>query len=221
MSNRTVDADLLAESSSSIFRSVLFAKLAFPSGTVFVHNSVGTYKFGGDTYLGVGTFGSIDPITDTLGMANRPVVLSLSSVNDEIIQAVRDDDILGRDADLYLGVMDENMRLKGTPENWWSGYMEAPSLSVGDENAVKLSLQSRASRLKEKNGKRYTVEEHQAEYAGDLFLEFLPYVQEASVAWAGEHVRTGFQNTTGLQPETGGGRGGGGRRTGPGGTRGR
>lgn len=211
MTDRTLDADLEANATSSVFNYIIFAKLAFPSGTVYVHNGVGTYSFGGDDYMGVGGFGSISALEETLALVSKPVTLTLSSITPEIIDAVQTDDVFGRDADIYLGTLNDHGELQGTPDNWYSGHMEKVELTLGQEDGVNIRLQSRASRLKLRNNRRYTLEDHQAEHPGDLLLEFLPALQEAEVQWAGERVRTGFQSGDGLngtdrQPANRGGR---------------
>jgi hypothetical protein len=198
MTDRTLDADLQAGAQSSRFNYVVFVKLAFPSGTVYAHNGVGTYSFGGDDYLGVGAFGKIDVLEDTLDLQSKPVSLQLSSITPGIIDAIKTDDVFGRDADVYLGAVDEEGQLVGTPENWYSGHMETVKVVLGSEDGVAIQLQSRASRLSLRSNKRYTIEDHQADFPGDLMLEFLPVLMDVSVSWAGQQIRTGFQNLTPL-----------------------
>ncbi len=198
MTDRTLDADLEAGAISPEFNYIVFVKLAFPSGTVFIHNGVGTHSFGGDDYLGIGAFGGINVLEDTLTLTSKPVKLTLSSITPAIIDAVRIDDIFGRDADVYLGSLDADGQLEGTPTNWFSGHMETVNISLGSNDGIEITLQSRASRLRLRNNKRYTLEDHQADHPGDLFFEFLSALQDAEVTWAGERVRTGFQNTDGL-----------------------
>jgi hypothetical protein len=178
-------------------------ELAFPSGTVRVHNSVGTLSFGGNDYFGVGAFGSISPMEESIDLVDNPVTVNLSSITQEIIDAIKTDNIFGRDADIYLGALNADDELEGTPTNWISGYMEHASLLVGTENGVSISIQTRASRLKLRNGKRFTLEDHQQDYSGDLFFEYLSDTIEAQVQWGGDKVDTGY---------SGGGTGGGHRR---------
>jgi len=198
MPDRVLDADLLAGAESVAFKYIVFVKLAFDAGTVFIHNGVGTHIFNGDSYLGVGAFGAIDVLEDSLDLSSKPVDLTLSSITPEIIDSIKTDDVFGRDADIYLGSLDENDQLQGTPDNWFSGHMETVKLSLGKIDGVQIRLQSRASRLQLRNNKRYTLEDHQADFPGDLFFEFLPFLQEAEVVWGGERVRTGFRNTEGF-----------------------
>ena len=198
MSERTLDANLKAGAESAVFSYIVFVKLAFPSGTLYAHNGIGTHSFGGNDYLGVGAFGNIDAIEDTVNLVSKPVNVTLSSITSEIIDAIKVDDVFGRDADIYLGVLNSDGQLLGTPDNWFSGYMETVQLNLGAEDAVKIRIQSRASRLRLRSNKRYTIEDHQAEYPGDMFFEFLPNLMDAQVTWGGERVRTGFTSGEGL-----------------------
>jgi hypothetical protein len=198
MTDRVVDADLLAGATSPVFHYIVLVKHAFPSGTLYAHNGVGTKSFGGNDYLGVGAFGSISVLEDTVALESKPVTVSMSSITPEIIEVLRNDDVFGRDADVYIGAIDEDGELLGTPDNWYSGHMETVEVAIGDIDGVSIRLQSRASRLRLRNNKRYTLEDHQADHPGDLLLEFLPSLMEAEVLWGGEKVRTGFENLLGV-----------------------
>jgi hypothetical protein len=56
---------------------VSFAKLEFPSGTVYVHNSLGTYTWGGQDWLGVGDLGSISQVEEGLDVSPYAITLTL------------------------------------------------------------------------------------------------------------------------------------------------
>jgi hypothetical protein len=191
VSERTLDSDLKTGAESPTFNYVIFVELAFPSGTVRVHNSVGTLEFGGNDYLGVGAFGSIEAMEESIDLVDNPVKVTLSSITQEIIDAIQTDDIYNRDADIYLGALNADGELEGTPTNWISGYMEHASLLLGENNGVVIQIQTRAARLKQRNGKRFTLEDHDQDYSGDLFFEFLDNVIEAQVQWGGEKVESG------------------------------
>lgn len=184
MSQRTIDSDVQAAAQSKEFNYVVFARLEFPSGTVRVHNSVGTLSFGGEDYLGVGAFGSIEPMKESIALVDNPVRITLSSITQEIIDAVKTDDIYRRNADIYVGALNpETGTLTGTPINWISGFMEHASVLIGQKNGVMIQIQTRAGRLRQSNHLRFTLEDHQITYSDDLYFEFLPQVQDARVQW--------------------------------------
>jgi len=213
MSERTLDSDLRAGAVSGVFGYVIFVALDFPSGILYAHNGQGTYSYGGNDYVGVGAYGSISVLNESVDIVDNPITLTLSSITTEIIEAIRNDNIYGRDATISVGSINEHMELLGTPTVWIDGYMEKKALNIGDTDTVSITIQDDSAKLNQRNNKRFTLEDHQAEHPGDLFLEFLPYVQNAQVEWAGGPVRTGFQNTGGFtQTETPDRRGRGGGR---------
>ena len=194
MSERNLDSELQSSAESSAFNYVVFVDLSFPTGNVRVHNSVGTISFGGNDYLGVGAFGNISAMEETIDLVDNPIQIGLSSITPEIIAAVKTDDIYGRDADIYIGALDQEGELQGTPTNWVSGYMEHSSVLIGEDNSVMIQIQTRAAKLKQRNNKRWTLEEHQVENPGDVFLEFLASLQDSvSVNWGGKEVATGIR----------------------------
>lgn len=194
MTERALDATLKASAESTEFNYCVLIDLAFPSGNVRLHNSVGTLNFGGNDYFGVGGFGSIDAMIDTLSLVDQPIKLTLSSITQDIIDAIKIDDIYDRDCDIYIGALDADGQLEGTPDNWVSGYMENSALMVGSQNAVTISIKTRASKLRQRNNRRQTLEHHQIEFPTDRFYEFLPYTMNADVEWGGDKVRIGFTN---------------------------
>ena len=60
---------------------ITFCKLAFPSGTIYVHNSIGTYTWGGQDWLGVGDFGEISSIEEGLDVSPYKISLTLSGLD--------------------------------------------------------------------------------------------------------------------------------------------
>ena len=192
MTERTLSAELKAGAQSSAFKYVVFVSLSFPSGTVYTHNSIGTISWGGNDWLGVGAFGAIEPMEESLKLVDNPITVALSSITPEIINAIKTDDIYHRSADIYVGLLDADDRLVGTPTNWITGYMEYASLTLGENNGVAISIQTRASRLRERNNKRYTIEDHQADNPDDLFFSHLSWIKEAKLSWGGEGFGSGL-----------------------------
>ena len=111
MSQRTIDSTLQTNAESAAFNYVLFVDLAFPNGTVYAHNSVGTISFGGNDYVGVGAFGSIDIMRESVDLVDQPIRVTLSSITPELIDAIKIDDVYGRDANIYIGAMTEDNQL--------------------------------------------------------------------------------------------------------------
>jgi len=189
MSQRDIDATLQANAESPEFLYVLFVDLDFPTGTIYAHNSVGTLSFGGNDYFGVGGFGSIEMMRESKELVDQPVDVILSSITPEIIEAVKVDDVYGREANIYIGTVNQDNELEGTPTNWIAGFMDSVSVHIGQRNAVAIKVQTQSARLLRENNKRWTLEDHQTDYPGDNFFKSLPWVVTAEPTWGGEKVR--------------------------------
>jgi hypothetical protein len=147
---------------------------------------------------------------ETTDMVTPGVKLLLSSITNEIISAIRTDNIFNRAALVYMCALTPGGQLDGTPDLWIRGKMVRKELVVGGDSVIALSVETSGTVMKRVNNKRFTLEDHQALYSTDLFFEFLPYVQDATPIWFGEVVRFGFKNNNdGLIPTSGSRRPGG------------
>lgn len=167
----------------------LFVDMAWPDGNVRLHNGVGTITFGGNSYTGVGDLGTVEAVEETIDLQSRDINLILSGINDDVITDVLEDAYWGKDVDIYLGFFNRNGELLADPDNIFSGFMDKVDLVSGAEEIVKLTCTSRAEILSRRNGARFTDEEQQANYTGDVFFEYLAQMQEKTVIWGGEKVR--------------------------------
>lgn len=61
---RNLDANLAAHLGDEVIQPAVFASLGFSSGTLNVWSGVGPFTWGGRTFLGLGNFGAISPITE-------------------------------------------------------------------------------------------------------------------------------------------------------------
>ena len=193
MTQRNLEAELKARAEGPEFLNVVFIELDFPSGTVRAHNAIGTYEWGGYEWLGVGAFGSISDIEESLKLVDQPITLGLSSITPEILNAIKNDNVFNRTANIYVGVISRDNKLLATPHNWISGYMESAAIGIGEENGISVRVQTYAARLRQRNNRRYTDEDHQEFYPGDVFFNLLSAIKEAEVPWGIEaSVGSGF-----------------------------
>ena len=107
---------------------VTFAKLEFPSGTVYVHNSIGTYTWGSQDWLGVGDLGSISQVQEGLDVSPYSITLTLSGLDATISGAALTEDYYLHPVTVYLGVLDADDTLIADPTQIWAGAMDQKSL---------------------------------------------------------------------------------------------
>ena len=164
---------------------VTFAKLEFPSGTVYVHNSLGTYTWGGQDWLGVGDLGSISQVEEGIDVSPYAITLTLSGLDATISGAALTEDYFMHPVTVYMGVLDSDDALLADPTPIWSGFMDQMNLSVGSDggDAIQLIAESELSRFDVSRNLMYTNAAQQERYSGDLFFSHIHKVQGAKFDW--------------------------------------
>lgn len=168
---------------------IAFVELDFGSGAVRVTNAPYTFSWNGHDWLGLGTLGSIEPIEEGAGLEARGVGLRLAGVpvsNDEhpeMIGIALDEHYQGRDCRIWVAVLDDQYRIIGDPKLIFLGRMDHMDITVGDVGSILLHAESRLADLERPRVRRYNDADQQAEYAGDLGLQFAEQMVEFAILW--------------------------------------
>lgn len=170
--------------SADYLEQVLLLKLDF-SDPAYIHSSFGELVFDGNTYIGVGDFGAISTLREQAKLGPAPLELALSGVNPLLIQESLDSTEYRATVTLYEGYRQDDGTLADDPWVVWSGWWEHASMSLGANNAIRATAQHDLSILNEKDGSRYSDEDQQQLYSGDVGFEFTPYMADLQLAWAG------------------------------------
>ena len=164
---------------------VTFSKLEFPSGTVYLHNSLGSYTWGGQEWLGVGDLGSISQVEEGLDVSPYAITLTLSGLDATISGAALTEDYYLHAVTVYLGVLDADDVLIDTPTQIWAGFMDQMNMTVGADggDAIQLVAESELSRFNKSLNLMYTNTAQQERSTGDLFFNFLHRIEGAKINW--------------------------------------
>lgn len=183
--SRGFSASVLSALSSNYVRLVTFASLDFASGTLYVHDGIGTYTWGGHDWLGVGDFGGISSVEEGSEVSPYSLSLTLSGLDSGLISSALTENYFMRDVNIYLGLLDENDDLLDTPTQIWSGFMDVMSFTVGADggDAIELTAESELSKFDRSRNLRYTHAQQQKRDSTDLFFEFLKDIEGLKVIW--------------------------------------
>ena len=164
---------------------VTFVQLAFPTGTVYLHNSIGTYTFGGNDYLGVGDLGAISPLEEGADISPYQITLSLSGLDSTIAGAALTEDYYMHAVTVLLGVLNADDALLAAPTVVFEGFMDQMNISVGADggDVITLTAESELARFDKASNIKYTDIQLQSEFSGDLALEFMPDIEGAKIRW--------------------------------------
>lgn len=163
----------------------VFAYINFDSGAVRVHDGYGDITWGGNTWSGLGEFGGISRISEASDIGPRAISLRLTGVDLSTVASALDrTDYKGRDVEIYVGSCDSDGDLLADPDLFWKGYADVASLSFGKNTAeIELSCENELADLLEANINRFSDEDHQLRYPGDLFFEHLAFMEGREIKW--------------------------------------
>lgn len=167
---------------------ITFADLDIVGDRLRLHDNTGTISWGGFDWLGVGSFGGIESVDESLEVIAHPVHLTLSGVDPQLITDAMTTQYNGRAVVLYVGLFDvSSMALVATPEEVWSGYMDVMTVEFDQNKAIiDLTCEHRLRKLPATS--RYTDEDQRALFAGDTFFDKLHLIPGYVSKWGSANV---------------------------------
>ena len=175
-------------------RPALFIQAQFKSGMVYVWSGFGGYAWGGHTYIGVGSLGSISTIEEGTRVEAKGITLNLSGIDPAMLASVLTDFILGTSVVIYLGLFNPNGTLIAAPVISWAGRMDQPSIDVAAETAtISINCENRLFDMNVAVDRRYTNEDQHLDHPGDRGMEFVNSIQELNIYWGRTPTATNTQ----------------------------
>lgn len=175
-------------------RPITFLELQFASGTLRLHNGVGTYSWGGFTWLGVGELGQMSDVEETDELSAYRVSYQLSGVNSAILTEALGEQIYEKLVIRYEGFLDENGALVDTPHELRRDFMDTMEIAKGGEiDVITLHCESEHIRDTRAPGGMFSDEDQQALFAGDTGFQYLSQMIDAQIHWGpgGDRVTFG------------------------------
>lgn len=183
---RTGTTPSFDESKASVAVAVNFVALDFVSGAVRMNSSPYPLVFNGDTFYGIGDLGAISIIQEGSDLQARGIELTLSGIPPGLIAIALNEDYQGRDCDVWLGFLassHEHSSLIADPIQLGPWVMDTMDIEIGKTARITVRAESRLIRWDKPHSARYTNEEQQERFPGDLGLEFVAQMAERELIW--------------------------------------
>lgn len=180
---RDITSGFQTEIEADSINPCILVKAEFDSGDLLLWSGLGQIMFNGDTYNGAGQVLSISPVEETQALRANSVSFELSGVDPTIIALANTEQFQGRTITAWFGALDDT-GLVSDPYKMFSGLIDTMSSKSGREKAtVVIVAESDLIDLRAKKERRYTPEDHKAEYPGDTFFDFVPGIQDRKITW--------------------------------------
>lgn len=182
--SRGVDATLLAETVKAGLYPIFLFEFEANSGWVRAWTGIGTLTWGGNDYLGTGTFGSFSPAEEGIDGGAIGMTYTLSGVDDANVAVAVADIRPDKVATLYFSAMNSEGQIVGTPEPVAVHFTDVPSIQDnGDTCAIALTAESAAIDQLRPRVRRFTTEDQKIDDATDLGFEYVEGLQMRTLTW--------------------------------------
>ncbi len=173
---------------SQVVRPLLACELEFSTGTLRFWNGYGdlvmTAGGSSNTFTGLGDLMNVSAISESDQVEAVGAQLSLTGIKSSLISAALSANYTNRNASIFLGLFDTNKAVIADVYTLFKGKMDIMKIDEGPETAtISLNLENRLIVLDRAKERRYTHEDQQLSFAGDLGFEFVPDLQDKEIIW--------------------------------------
>lgn len=169
-----------------------FVQFDFYESTLRFWTGIGDKTFLGETWLGVGDLGRIESRSQSRELVSHGFRLSLSGVSAAVISQLLQTRGKGRGRpfSIYLALMDDDfdeVLSDSSDEAYYhlsSGFIdESRVLDSADIAEIEINVEDELVRLFRPNEVRYTNQDQQRIFPGDVFFEFVERLANKTISW--------------------------------------
>jgi hypothetical protein len=180
---RDLDPSMQAALEAGVLVPALLAQITFVSGTEYIWSGVGPLVYGGNTYSGVGSLGTIGAISEGVEVKAAGTSVTLSGIDPTLYADSMDDIVTGQPAKIWFALL-ANGAIIGAPFLAFSGLTDLPTVSEdGETISITINLENRLTNLQRANARRYTSADQRIKYPTDTFFAFVEALCNTANMW--------------------------------------
>jgi hypothetical protein len=158
-------------------------ELDFPDGMVRYCGAHADLTIDGDLYYGVGLLGGVSAVEESAELRSYGITVSLSGIPRDVVSIALTQSYQGRRATVWEVFLGSDGLPVADPTLIFRGRMDQMEISLGEEGVVRVRLENRLADWERPRVRRYTAEDQEREYPGDLAFRFLPATTEKELVW--------------------------------------
>lgn len=137
----------------------------------------------GNTFFGVGALGSIDKLEEGVDPQARGIKVALTGIPLTYITTLFQEQFQGREMRILFGLFDETHTIIASPVEIGTWLMDTADIVLGTTATITVSAESVFVAWDTPNHLRYTHNEQQALYPGDVGLEHTASMAGEEFTW--------------------------------------
>lgn len=181
--SRGLSAALITAISDPLVRWIMLCRFEFDSGTIAFTSDIKDFDYGGITYKGFGTLGSVSNIQESEDMTPAQYSVGLSGVNPDVLSAILNEDYLGRKSVCLLAALDESRAIIDAPITYFSGKIDEIACQFGQNCAITVTVRDQLADWQRPHNSRYTDQDQKAKYPNDNGFQFVAGIEQTQIIW--------------------------------------
>lgn len=168
---------------AEVVRRTCAVELDFGSGFVRLNGSPADITIGGELYTGVGMLGGISGVEESGELRSYGLTLTLSGVPRDAVAIALGEHYQGRPGTVYEVLFDDDWQVITDPIVMFRGRMDQMPIKLGAEAQVSVTLTNRLADWDRPRLRRYTDEDQQRQFPGDLGFQFVSATAAKEIVW--------------------------------------
>lgn len=187
----TLTSGQLAAIRATVASMIFLVELDLDSSTYYLTSAIRDVKWGGQTWLGMGRIATVDVISEKTSLESVAVRIGITGVPTSWRSLALQEPIRGRDASVFVGLVDSDEQPIGDMLLEYKGRLDAPSIvtskpdSDGNRTAT-ISVTVEGIMVDWARGgraRRHTNEDQQELYPGDDIYSLADEISVAVLPW--------------------------------------
>ncbi|HIF9075766.1 TPA: hypothetical protein ACX6NV_000597 [Photobacterium damselae] len=166
-------------------------EIKYKNATIRTHTGVGEIIINGQVYIGVGTFGAIDPVSQSSNTAPSSVGLSLSGMDPTLVAETLNEKSQGSPVKIMVCSLDENEKVTSS-SIIFAGKVNDQKFKYGKVMAIALDVVDRLEDWQRKGSLRFDPSSHKTRFPNDDIFQYMSRMSEAPLYWGSKKDSPGF-----------------------------
>lgn len=185
MSERDLTVGVKSGLAQTVISPHVLCELDFPSGRVNFWTGEASIDWDSKTWMATGRAINFSAISETTDGSSQGVSIDISGLDSDDVSDVVDDEFQDSNATIWIALYDPNTHtIMADPFQMFRGKMDSADLrDDGNQALISIRCESRLINQVKRISYRYTNQDQQLLYPGDLGLEFVASIQDKKVVW--------------------------------------
>ena len=179
---RTIDSNTLRAMTRDDYRPVVLVEVVTPSLNIRLTSNTQDVTFDGDLYT-AGLLSGISEIPETTDLNDAQIAVSFSGIDAAIKAAVVAPDFINSKVTVRIQFFDQDWVTSGDGLLYFIGSAASQNIASGKTSAITVSCKSRIASLSRPRSERYSDQEQQAQYPGDLGMQYASELASKTIIW--------------------------------------